>query len=123
MELSKEQVDRINACQSPEELVEVATELGYELTVDEAKVYFQDEVGTEELSATELDNVEGGSQCKSGKTYSSDPPYKLIVSLFNSCPSFRSMGGRAICANCFYRSDKGIATYCDLRTRYNDPYR
>ena len=123
MVLTPEQEKRINDCQTPEELVEVAKELDYEMTLEEAQLWFKEADAEGEMSEAELENVEGGSQCKSGKTYSSDPPHKLIVTQFNSCPSCKCMGGASIYANCYYVTKSGIVYYCDVRTLEHDPYR
>lgn len=127
MKFTPEQLTKAKQAKSAEELLALAKENGIELTEDEAKKYFEQWHKEGEIADEELDNVAGGSQCVGGKTYSSDPPYYLIVTLPNSCPGFNDNGtGEADhnCSKCAYRKDgSGAVNYCSIRTKDNDPYR
>ena len=131
MQFSKEQMKKASAAASAEELLAMAKADGIELTEEEAKHYYDvlhAEQPTEEqlrtLSEEELANVAGGSQCVYGKTYSSDPPYKLIVTSGNSCGLYepRFDGAQHCCPFCrFIDDDPSWSWYCTKRTLYNDP--
>ena len=151
MQFSKEQIEKASSAASAEELLAMAKADGIELTEEEAKHYydvlheealFEEQLRT--LSEEELANVSGGSQCKGGKTYSSDYPYYLIVTHYNSCPHYkegedllknpgdsrRNLHDRGeqralkgTCPHCEYCLISGIVTYCKERTADNDPWR
>lgn len=123
MEVNKDLINKVLSAKDESELIVIAKQEGLELSDELAKHYFE-VLHQNEIDDNELENVSGGSQCISGKTYSSDPPYRLIVSLYNCCPSFRRCAdGAEICGNCYFRREDGITTYCDARTVNNDPYR
>lgn len=134
MQVSKELLEKAYEAKSAEEILEIAKADGIDISLEEAKDFFEDlqsEVdGAEELSEKELDNVAGTSQCKSGKTYSSDPPYYLITTAGNCCPSYKDIdstfGVKGTCCRCYYSMQGGatrMVTYCTARTLNNDPYR
>lgn len=136
MQVSKEQIEKASAAASAEELLAMAKAGGVELTEEDAKHYYdvlhaelpsQEELRT--LSEEELANVSGGSQCKSGKTYSSESPYELIVTAGNKCSLYKNAARRAYvaaygyCGHCFYCEISGIIYRCRRRTIDNDPLR
>ena len=61
-ELSREQIENAMACETAEELMEVAKAEGYELTKDEAEAYMA-EMGDVELDSDALKQVAGGGKC------------------------------------------------------------
>ena len=124
MQFTREQVERINNAKTVEELMNVSKEVGYDLTEDEAKVFIQRKSSEGLIADSDLDDIDAASQCKSCKTYSSDPPYYLIVSLLNSCPSCKTLEpGVNRCYICYYAEKKNGVCYCTARTIDNDPYR
>ena len=58
-ELTKEQIQKAMACESVEELMELAKAEGFAITKDEAEAYFA-ELSDIELDAKTLKNVAGG---------------------------------------------------------------
>ena len=127
----KEINSKLKACKTAEELKTVAKEIGYELTDEEAKNYFEKIQKSGELSDDELSNVTGGACAKwrRGKAYSSKPHHYLIVTAGNSCPGWQlPINGdpkvRHVCPNCgrYERYLDAFARYCNKRTFDNDPY-
>ena len=57
--LTKEQIEKAMACETPEELIALAKEAGVELTLEQAKAYLE-ELQDVELDETSLDKVAGG---------------------------------------------------------------
>ena len=134
MNFSKELLNKAKAAKSAEELLALAAENGITLTAEEAEAYFtqiHNEVNSLSdaiVAVEELENVAGGSQCKGGKTYSSDYPYNLIVTAYNSCPLWNrpSNDPDALakwCISCGEHYSKGATLYCQRRTINYDPYR
>lgn len=134
MQVSNELLEKAYEAESAEELLEMAKENGIDISLEEAIDFFediQDELNdSEELSEKELDNVVAASQCRSGKTYSSDSPYYLITTAGNTCPSYHEVdadfGVKGTCCRCYHAIHKGVGrmvTYCTVRTIDNDPYR
>ena len=137
MQFSEEQIKKAIAAKSAEELLEMAKAEGFSLTEEEAAHYYKvlhtnpSDEECIELSEEEQENVAGGSVCFKGSTYSSDPPYFLITTLGNKCPSYdRSYGGYGLgapgtCGQCRHMSD-GITLmgpyYCHKRKLLDDPY-
>ena len=132
MQFSKEQIEKAASAASAEELMAMAKADGIELTEEEAKNYYDvlhEEMPSEEqlrtLSEEELANVSGGSQCRYGKTYSSDYPYELIVTGGNCCAFYKQLGVRPHnCWGCEYCRTEGkvfTVSYCEKRTLFNDP--
>ena len=60
--LTKEQIEKAMACETPEELIALAKEEGVELTLEQAKAYFE-ELENVELDEKALDKVAGGGTC------------------------------------------------------------
>ena len=58
-ELTKEQIQKAMACESVEELMEMAKAVGVELTKEEAEAYLA-EIEDMELDSESLKNVSGG---------------------------------------------------------------
>lgn len=134
MQVSKELLEKTYEAKSAEELLEIAKADGLDISMEEATSFFKDlqreADGVKELSEEELDNVAGSSQCKSGKTYSSDYPYYLITTAGNCCPSYKEIdttfGVSGTCCRCYHAMQGGVTnmvTYCTARTLNNDPYR
>lgn len=126
MKFKAEQLEKAKLAKSADELLALARENSVELTEEEAKLHFALWHQEEALADEELDNVNGGSQCKGGKTYSSDPPYELIVTSGNSCPAYaRAEGhsGGSTCYTCYFCHPSGLTLYCEFRTIDDDPYR
>ena len=143
MQFSTEQIEKAFAAASAEELLAMAKADGIELTEEEAKHYYEvlhEEQPTEEqlrtLSEEELANIAGGSQCKGGKTYSSDFPYYLITTAGNSCPGYLEGTSllyhtlfhfdaaiKGTCWHCAHATTKGCVTYCERRRLDDDPWR
>ena len=127
MNFTPEQITKAKAAKSVEELLAYAKEIGFALTEDEAKFYFAQWHKEGELADKELADVSGGSQCIDGKSYSSDPPYKLITTIGNSCPKYQYEGeglDNGTCLFCFHvYKDPGFVMYCNVRFADNDPYR
>ena len=128
MDFNKELLIKAKAAKSVEELVAVAGECGLTVTVEQAKVYF-DQFHSEdaELSDEELDNVSGGSECVGGRTYSDDWPYYLITTMFNSCSNFQLDTNHDFnvkwCSQCESGCLENGVLYCLSRKRDNDPYK
>ena len=126
MKFTKEQLEKAKQAKSAEELLALAKENGIELTEEEAKLHFA-LWHKEELADEELSNVNGGSQCVGGKTYSSDYPYLLITTAGNSCgfydynPDLSFDSGT--CYQCLHCHTKGLTMYCERRSRDCDPFR
>ena len=60
--LTKEQIEKAMACETPEELIALAKEAGVELTLEQAKAYLE-ELENVELDEKALDKVAGGGTC------------------------------------------------------------
>ena len=60
--LTKEQIGKAMACETPEELIALAKEAGVELTLEQAKAYLE-ELENVELDEKALDKVAGGGTC------------------------------------------------------------
>ena len=130
----KEIMGKLKACKNVDELKAVGKEIGYELTDEEAKKYFEKLSKSGELSDDELDLVSGGgcSKWRKGKCYSGNSPYYLIVTYHNRCPSYylskyadpadvRRYNNRCPC--CGHRVDgPGLTLYCNERTYNDDKY-
>lgn len=125
--MNKEIVGKIKEVKTAHELKELAAKNGYNLTDGEAKGYFDLYHNSGVMNDNELDNVVGGSQCRNGKNYSSDPPYDLIVFPLNYCSMYKREEGTSdvfadLCANCTHMyKPRGLTLYCDARTYDNDP--
>ena len=65
--LTKEQIQKAMACDTPEALVKLAKENGVELTQEEAEAYLS-EMADVDLDATQLKKVAGGSCYDVGST-------------------------------------------------------
>ena len=59
---TKEQIEKAMECETPEELIALAKEEGVELTLEQAKAYFE-ELENVELDEKALDKVAGGGTC------------------------------------------------------------
>jgi len=59
---TKEQIGKAMECETPEELIALAKEEGVELTLEQAKAYFE-ELENVELDEKALDKVAGGGTC------------------------------------------------------------
>jgi len=57
--LTKEQIEKAMACNTPEELIALAKKAGVELTLEQAEAYL-DEIQNVELDEKALDKVAGG---------------------------------------------------------------
>lgn len=69
MDASKGLIEKAKECQTAEELVALAKENGYELSIEDAELYLQD-FAEGELADEELDNVAGGQEgCRHSKAY------------------------------------------------------
>ena len=130
MNFTPEQLTKAKAAKSAEELIALAKENGIELTEEEAAKYFADLHKEGELADEELENVSGGSFCSNGSTYSSDPPYNLIVTAANRCSlyweadadsSIDPSGIKGTCWRCRNAYYDQPITYCRRRTYGNDP--
>ena len=128
MNLTNEQLIKAKECKSAEELLAYANEIGYELTEDEAKMYFNDWHKEGELADEELDNVAGGSTCINGRSYSDEDHGWLIVTAGNSCDMYTYQDKWALstdngtCYNCINLDIEDGIYYCGKRTKYRDPY-
>ena len=60
--LTKEQIEKAMACETPEELIALAKKAGVELTLEQAKAYLE-ELENVELDEKALDKVAGGGTC------------------------------------------------------------
>ena len=127
MEFTPEQLAKAKTCKSVEELLAYANEIGYPLTEEQAKKQFEAWSKEGEIADEELENVSGGSFVYGCSTYSSDPPYCLIVTAGNSCSLYRENGVPTIpgglkgsCWHCYYVfSNQDGITYCSRR-HYKD---
>ena len=121
-----EQLAKAKTTKSVEELLAYAKEVGYALTEEEAKVFFEQWNKEGELADEELENVSGGSLIDGCSTYSSDPPHYLITTSGNSCHYFHVRPGwesdsDGCCNTCESRSISFTPMYCEYRTYGNDP--
>ena len=120
MDFTFEQIAKAKKAKTAEELQMLARENHIELTVEEAKQYYDELNRMRELTDDELDAVAGGSRKKNGKTYSSDWPYCLIVTYGNSCRLYRYDKSASIdngtCAMCEACTRSGVTLYCKERT-------
>ena len=57
--LTKEQIEKAMACETPEELIELAKKAGIEITKEQAEAYLE-ELQDVELDPEALENVAGG---------------------------------------------------------------
>ena len=117
MELNHGQLIKAKECKTVEELLAYANEIGYKLTEEEAKMYFNELHKEGELSDEELSNVAGGSFCVDGTFYSEDPDHwhNMIVTAFDSCQFWYSEDGESdsgICSSCGYSVYDGGTLYC-----------
>lgn len=127
MILTNEMIKKAKAANSVDELLALAAENGISITAEEAETVFSrlhTETEAEAVSDIELENVAGGSSCKGGKTYSSDPPHYLITTAWNSCKSCTINGkpANAYCKDCESCFRKGLTLYCEFRTKEFDIY-
>ena len=126
MNLTNEQIAKAKECKSAEELLKYADEIGYKLTEDEAKRFFNDWHKEGELADEELSNVAGGSTCINGSFYSDEGDRFLITTYYNSCPSYERRNGAPlndeICFYCSYCQGGDPTYYCHARSIYSDPY-
>ena len=67
-ELTKEQIQKAMACESVEELMELAKAEGVELTKEEAEAYMA-ELADVELDGNELTKIAGGASYKDCSDY------------------------------------------------------
>ena len=67
-EISKELMAKAQACETPEELLKLAKENGYELTKEAAEAYIA-EGGTVDLSDEEMSKAAGGYKVKCNSYY------------------------------------------------------
>ena len=127
--VSQELLEKAAQAQNVEELLALAKEAGIELAEEDAAMFLAGKDGAEngEISDEELDNVAGGSRCRGGRLYSSDPPYDLIVTVGNSCKLWvsrrESGGGPRTCFNCAscYKKRFTFTFYCARRSYDYDP--
>jgi len=118
MEFTAELIEKAKFTKNAEELLELASENGIELTEEEAVGYFdQLNPKTGSLSDEELDNVAGGTCYHNNKK---------VVTEMNSCSNFKhsqyaNSGCRYICQNCCYcaRDYSSIATSMRLYCMYD----
>ena len=57
--ITKEMLDAVILCTTPDELVDLAKSKGYDITQEQAEAYLE-QFSSYELSDKELDNVSGG---------------------------------------------------------------
>lgn len=123
---------KLKACKTPEELKAVAKEIGYELSDEEALIYFNEIAKSGELGDDELSNVSGGkcSRWRRGRAYSSYPPHYLIVTSSNYCKFYKTDSKkieqrmtRYCCEACVNSTNipQTSSLYCKIRTYDNDP--
>ena len=127
MELTPEMLAKAKMSKSAEELLTLAKENGINLTDEEAKRYFSQWHWEGELADEELENVTGGSHCINGRSYSDDPPHRLIVTTMNSCDKYADkVFGRGwqdgYCPDCIYCYQTTTNNYCKIRTDTHDMY-
>ena len=127
MEFTYELITKAKAAKSVEELLTLAEENGVSLTREEAETAFaqlHQEAVNGALSDEELENVSAGSSCRNNRTYSSDPPYYLITTAWNSCKSC-TIGGKlsdGYCKDCAWCIRSGLTLYCQFRKKGYDIY-
>ena len=127
MKFTQEQLTKAKAAKSAEELFAYANEIGYKLTEEEAKNFFEQWHKEGELADEELDNVAGGTCYSSGVWGPNGYKNYAIVTAANSCSgsdvanlSYRTIHN--ICANCSHSFSAGATLYCAIREEGNDPY-
>ena len=124
---NREIFTKIKNCQTIEELKTIGKEIGYELTDEEAKAYFEKLSKEGELNDDELDSVTGGcTWWRKGRAYSGVDPHNLIVTIGNSCSLWKDgkkSGIRGTCYTCHHCSlgNYGLTRYCWRRRYYDDP--
>ena len=120
MKLSDEQMAKIKDVKSPEEIVAIAKENDLDLTIEEAKKYF-DTLQTKQgkVSDDELDNVVGGTCYSKGKgvvdPYWGQQRRYAIVSPLNACPLPYCSHHTMLCMDCSRSFRKGATWYCAER--------
>lgn len=120
-------IKKIKGCKTVEDLKTISKEIGYDLTDDEAKVYFDKYFKSGELTDEELSNVNGGcAKWRNGKAYSGVSPHLLIVTWGNSCRLWEGPARKGIKGTCFTcdnidKAPGSAASYCKVRNYYNDP--
>lgn len=124
--MNKEIVEAIKKTKSANELKDIASKNGFNLSNEEANKYFDLYHSEGKVGEEELDNVTGGSTCINNKHYSDDSHGRLIVVHINICDGFISNGLSNVdmCSYCKFfdnRVGRG-ASYCKVRTRWDDPY-
>ena len=124
MNFTPEQLTKAKAANSAEELLAYANEVGFKLTEDEAKSFFDKWHGNGELSDDELDNVSGGC----GGISSDDPHCTecggLLVWNSRNYPNYNSSGSMNpydlfACTQCDHKFRH--YWYGDLWTEDEDP--
>ena len=112
MNFTPEQIAKAKAAKSAEELLAYAKEIGYPLTEEEAKHYFEQWHKEGELADEELDNVAGGTCYSSGVSdpFRHDWKQYAIVSPLNVCPY-----SSKVCSKCQYVFTDGGTWYCMCR--------
>ena len=120
-------VSKIKNCKTIEELKTLGKEIGYELTDEEAKFYFDKLTKSGELTDDELNSVSGGgcTKWRKGKAYSGNPPHYLIVTRLNSCKLWEQRSpGKAFgfCMECKHLlRNFSMTKYCTKRKWNDDP--
>ncbi len=117
----KEIVAKLKTCKTVDEFKAVGKEIGYELTDEEATLYFEKYSKSGELNDDELKNVSGGAcaRWRRGSAYSGNPPHYLIVTIGNDCrlqvkrdPTKPWIN----CPHCIHSFYSSPARYCKIRT-------
>ena len=127
MDITKEQLEKAAKCETVEEFMELAKAEGFDITEEQAKLFFAaTRTDMKELSDDELDNVAGGAFKKNGSWYSSDYHHYLITTWGNTCSLYeeKTVGLGRTCFTCIHRNNfehNPAVTYCSRRTAENDP--
>ena len=129
MQFTSEQIEKAKAAKSVEQLLALAKENGIEMTEEEAAKYYAEWHKEGALADEELSNVNGGSFCYGGSTYSSDLPHYLIVTSGHSCSLYQERAwpyDMAVKGTCWYCThselkDDSVITYCKIRKFDDDP--
>lgn len=124
MELNEKLLEKAKNTKSAEELMVLAKENGFDLSEEDARIYFA-KLNAKEgaLNDDELGHVAGGRKC--GTIYKDGWP--VVVGSFNTCDLYKRnpdsidiWGDSTLCDTCIHFSVDGILNVCKNPQRYEN---
>ncbi len=122
MKVKAELLEKAKTAKSPEELITIAKENGFDLTEEEADRYFTRlNPKSSEIGDDELGDVAGGDKC--GTLYDNGHP---VVTAFNTCEYWQDEISRkdipegGYCMSCYYCRPAVCCILCYCPQRYHN---